>query len=98
MGSGERIFSMSSFSETKDYYINPAMVTHISFSIEDATVHFVGGDSRVISKDEAEKVVSELDEWSTSARLRNLEEILEHKLMGRLDDITTTLAQGFEKL
>ena len=88
MGSGERILNMSSFAKINNYYINPTMVTHISFTIEDATVHFVGGESRIVSKEEAEKVVHELDEWCASAR----------SLEGRLDDIITTLAQGFAEL
>ena len=89
---------MSSFAETNDYFINPSTVTHISFRPEDARVHFIGGESLVITKNEAENIVSEMDEWSASARLKNLEEIFEHKLMGRLDDITTTLAQGLKVL
>ena len=87
---------MSRYAELDSAYINPSAVTHISYTDKDATVHFIGGGSFVVTKDEAEKIASEMEEHDR--QLGCIAEVMEHNLMGRLDDIIKELHRIFGDL
>jgi len=81
---------MSRYAELDNAYINPSAVTHISYTDKNATAHFIGGGSFVVTHSEAEKIASEMEEHDE--HLEKIVYALDCKLMGRLEDIIQELA------